>query len=394
MKNIVLFSLLSLFILACSEHTELTTYKSQLDNLQRQYKTFHAHAPRFYLFGMGNREKFIYKDCRLINLDKDSIVFKANDVISDSIMPDSYMVEIKTKQGVIQIKEDNSSIWIIHNNYRKNLSEKKCTINLPNFNGYKYSKVLRVLHHEILINIRDSRIYPNIFVYQEPFYRDAFMASLCLEKTNNTHLIIPWINQINCVYDMQNREPEVDNIGELLYMLSYIPKDSNLSMRQEVRKQIEQQTIKMGTNIFVKGHTDGSDNAEYQTQILKLALKKNGMKDHFTTTPPEEAGPYFDLCWFTQGSSHKRDLSQLYRDIRFNYEDSPFPYLQWARAHYYDNHQAPFNNQPYPLSWEKRGGSAHFEGMRIISEKASDDRICYPHVWTAAEMFLKLYEER
>lgn len=394
MKNIVLFSLLSIIILACSEHTELTTYKSQLDELQRQYKTFHAYAPRFFLFGMGNREKFIYKEHCLINIDRDSIVFKANDVISDSIIPDSYMVEIKTKQGLIKIIEDDSSIWIIQDNYRENLSEKKCAINLPSFNGYKYGKVLRVLHHEILINIRDSRIYPNIFVYQEPFYRDAFMASLCLEKTNNTHLIIPWITQINCVYDMQNGEPEVDNLGELLYMLSYIPKDSNLSIRQEVRKQIEQQTIKMGTKIYVKGHTDGSDNAEYQTQILKLALKKNGMKDHFTTTPPEEAGPYFDLCWFTQGSSHKRDLSQLYRDIRFNYEDSPFPYLQWARAHYYDNHQAPFNNQPYPLSWEKRGGSAHFDGMCIISEKASDDRICYPHVWTAAEMFLKLYEER
>ena len=32
--------------------------------------------------------------------------------------------------------------------------------------------------------------------------------------------------------------------------------------------------------------------------------------------------------------------------------------------------------------------------MRIISVEAVANRICYPHSWTAAEMFLKLYDEK
>ena len=64
----------------------------------------------------------------------------------------------------------------------------------------------------------------------------------------------------------------------------------------------------------------------------------------------------------------------------------------WARSHYYNDFNAPWADRDYPLSWEQGGTSAFFDGMHVISEKAVEDKICYPHVWTAAEMFLKLYE--
>lgn len=393
MRKICLALFAALTTIACTEQAPLNSYDEQLADLQQQYKEFHAEAPRFFLFGMGNREKFIYKDYQLINIDNDSIVFQAQDAVSDSISPSDYTVSIETRNGTITITEDEESVWLIQGDRRTNLSEKQCSLNLPSFQDFKYGKVLRVLHHELLFNIRNSRIFPNIFVYKEPFYRDAFMAALCLEKTNNVHLLTSWITHIDSIYDMQNREPEADNLGELLYMLSFIPKDSNTVLRRQLQQEIKRQTVKQDALQFIMGHTDGADNAEYQTQILKLAVKKNALDDSFTNAPSDQAGAYFDLCWFTQGNAHRRSLYQLYKDFRFNFLDSPFPYLQWARAHYYDNHQAPFNHQRYPLSWEKRGGSAHFEGMRIISEKAADERICYPHAWTAAELFLKLYDE-
>ena len=37
----------------------------------------------------------------------------------------------------------------------------------------------------------------------------------------------------------------------------------------------------------IQGHTDGSDNAEYQTQILKFAYKKNEMNDDFIFIEPK-----------------------------------------------------------------------------------------------------------
>ena len=394
MKKLQLFLFTTLICMSCSEQFDRSLYEVQHAELCQKYKSFNAHAPRFFLFGMGNRDKFVYKDHQLISIDNDSVVFQAGNVIKDSIMPADYCVQIETQMGNIQIVEDEENIWLVKGNTKQALSSKQCSLKLPDFHQFKYGKILRVLHHELLFNITNSRIYPNIFVYKAPFYRDAFMAVLCLEKTGNTHLVEPWIIAIDSIYDMQNREPEADNLGELLYMLSFIPTDSNVVFRNKLMNEIEKQTIQHNQFKYIKGHTDGAENAEYQTQILKLALQKNHIEDHYTKAPKEEVGGYYDLCWFTQGCDHTRSIKQWYKDLRFNYKDSPFPYLQWARSHYYNNNNAAFNNQQYPLSWEKRGGSAHFEGMRIVSEKATESRICYPHVWTAAEMFLKLYEEK
>ena len=394
MKKTTLILLIAIIVQACSESYDFNTYNGQLLALRAQYKHFNTHAPRFFLFGMGNRSKFVYKDFKLTNIENDSVVYSVPNAICDSIMPSEYCVQIKTENEIIEIKEDEKGIWILNKNNKQLLPGKKCIINLPSFNQFKYGKVLKVLHHELLFNIRDHRIFPNILVYKEPFYRDAFMASLCLEITGNTTLLHPWISETTDIYDMQNGEEEPDNLGELLYLLSFLPSNSIQGLKNKLLNEIVEKTIRKDEYLYIKGHTDGADNAEYQTQILKLALQKNGISEDFTNTPTEDSGDYYDLCWFTKGNNHRRTLLRFYQDFRFNFDDSPFPYLQWARSHYYSNYNAAFNLQDYPLSWEKRGGIAHFEGMAIISKRAVEEQICYPHIWTAAEMFLKLYEEQ
>lgn len=383
-----------LLLTACGEEPDMSTYDGQLQALRGEYREFSMTTPRFFLFGMGNRDKFVYRDYQLISLDNDSVVCRIEGAVADSIMPDLYQVAVKTREGLTVIREDEHGIWMTSPTGNVQLSQRLCPLRLPTFDGMKYGKVLRVLHHEILLNIRDGRIYPNILVYKAPFLRDAFMGTLVLEKTGNTGLISDWMLQNDSIYDMQNRMAEADNLGELLYMLSYIPTDSNLTLRQQLQAEIEKQTTERGGRKFISGYTDGALNADYQTQILKAALAKNQMKDDYSSPPEDARGDYEDLSWFTKGSSHSRSLSLRYKDLRFNFNDSPFPYLQWARCHFYDDHQAPFPQGRYPLSWEKRGGSAHFEGMTVISELSAQERICYPHVWTAAEMFLKLYGER
>lgn len=389
------YFLISIIVcISCCTQDVTDNYQMQLSNIRSHYKSFDAGAPHFFLFGMGNRDKYVYKDYQLIDIDNDSIIFHAKEAIFDSIIPSKYCVNIGTSEGVITIEEDESGIWINQGKDKKLVNSKECELKLPSFQNFKYGEILRVLHHELLINIKDSRIYPNILVYRKPFFRDAFMAALCLEKTGNTHLIESWLLEEKDVYDMQNGEAEVDNLGEMLYLLSFVPSDSNKILRDSLMAEIEKQTIRQGKFQYIQGHTDGSDNAEYQTQILKYAYKKNKLNDGYTMVPKNVAGYYYDLCWFTQGSNHSRSMERWYKDLHFNYKDSPYPYLQWARAHYFNNTNAAFNCQQYPLSWEKRGDKAHFDGMRIISNKAVEERICYPHTWTAAEMFLKLYEEQ
>ena len=74
--------------------------------------------------------------------------------------------------------------------------------------------------------------------------------------------------------------------------------------------------------------------------------------------------------------------------------EKDFPYLDWARGHYYDTWNLPFSNNNFILSWESSASFANYEGMRRISEASASKRIAFPHTWTAAEMFLRLYDVR
>lgn len=386
--------LLPIFILSCqSGEFDMKSYHGQLDYLREKCMPYDLNAPEFYLFGMGNRDKFIYKNFQLVNIENDSVVYSFGDAVSDSIIPDEYMVRVKTNTGYIVVYEDENGIWLQEGDRLDSLHSHYCHVILPDFAMKKFSKVLKVLHHEILFNIKDSQIYPNILVYRKPFLRDAFMGALCLEQTGNTNLLKSWIESINDIYDMQNGEEEPDNLGELLYLLTLISPDSNLKVRHKLYEEIERKTVIDGNLKYISGHTDGNDNAEYQTQILKYALEKAGMKDSYTNA--RVPGFYYNLCWFTKGDNNKQTLRQLLDFWRYGDRDLPWPYLMWARAHYYGNFQAPFNAQNYPLSWEQNGESAFYDSMKKISSKAVDDKMCYPHVWSAAEMFLKLiqYEE-
>ena len=66
-------------------------------------------------------------------------------------------------------------------------------------------------------------IYPNVIVYDKPWYRDAALACMVLKQTNNIDMISNWIENIDEIYDMQNSNiKEPDNLGQLLYMMSCI----------------------------------------------------------------------------------------------------------------------------------------------------------------------------
>ena len=386
--------MLTLFVLSCQgERYDMKTYHGQLGYLREKCEEYNVQAPSFFLFGMGNRDKFVYKHYQLISLDNDTIFYSFEDAVSDSIIPDEYKVFVNTRSGKKMVFEDENGIWLWKGDKCDSIHSQYCKVVLPDFRGKLYSKILKVLHHEILINIKESCLYPNIFVYKKPFLRDAFMGALCLEQTGNSGILQPWIENIDSIYDMQNGEKEPDNLGELLYLLTLIPAESNQSLRQKLNEEIDRRTIRDDNLRYVSGHTDGNDNAEYQTQVLKYAMKKAGIHDGYTSA--RVPGFYYNLCWFTKGSDNHQTIRQRFDYWRYGNRDLAWPYLMWARAHYYGNFQAPMNTQDYPLSWEKNGESAFYDGMQIISCDAVDNRMCYPHVWTAAEMFLKLiqYEE-
>ncbi|MBA7653462.1 hypothetical protein ES703_61311 [subsurface metagenome] len=145
---------------------------------------------KFYLFGMGNRRKFLYRDGTLF----DALTGKAVrqwQVTEETILPSRYTVRLKTSDDKkIIITEDEQAVWIRQGAERLRLTEGP--VNLPKFKGHPYASLLRILLQEILINIVDSKPVPNFLVYSKPWYRDAAVVAMCLQKTNNLHLIRPW----------------------------------------------------------------------------------------------------------------------------------------------------------------------------------------------------------
>jgi DUF1680 family protein len=112
---------------------------------------------RFFLFGMGQRAKFIYRDGRLLNALSGKVVRQWR-INSDVIVPPDYAVTLDLgKDGIVVIREDEEAVWLQQNGKREVLEGTHAPVKLPRFTGHPYANVLRVLHQEMLINVTPSR---------------------------------------------------------------------------------------------------------------------------------------------------------------------------------------------------------------------------------------------
>ena len=76
-----------------------------------------------------------------------------------------------------------------------------------------------------------------------------------------------------------------------------------------------------------------------------------------------------------------------------------YPYLNWAEAHFH-NAEPPesLDIQSPPLTREGAGSEADYWRLHslaragVIPVRQAGDRMCRPHTWHAAEMFLYLIE--
>jgi len=245
-------------------------------------------------------------------------------------------------------------------------------VNLVEFNGQKYSEVLKVLHQEILFNIYNNKLIPNILVYSDAWYRDAMMASMVLDKTNNLDLIKDWVNSIDEIYDGQNGNKEVDNLGELLYLLEVTNSD-NL-----IKKKIYDEVKKIQNNKSIGGVIDGSYKSYYPTAILLFALDDNNDLDILL---PEYDG-YSEIVWYYD----------IDKKIDNSIDSKDFPYLGWAN--YHTNKKGILYNcdNLYPLSYERSASKANYSNIPDILDFYKNKRLSPTHLWDASEKFLLLYE--
>ena len=367
-------------------NNEVSSYLSYVNEYKQfieKYKCSLYHDMpdiEFYFFGMGNRRKILFIDNKLIDIETKEVIEKF-DVESYLIIPNEYTVLIKDKnKKYIKIFENNEGVFILKDG-KENLIEKTNSyLNIYNFDNQKYKNIKKVLYSEILFNIKDSKIYPNILVYNEPWYRDAAMASMVLKQTNNTELISNWVENIDSIYDEQNAgNKEADNLGELLYIIS-----TQENKNEELISKIEQEAERLATNnpngYYIFGKTDFSDQHKYQNMWYEFGIKKVGRE--FKYNYDNLTDNYSNMIWWNNDNAKYITSSKEY------------PYLSWAYYHSANKNGEIFaNSSLYPLSWEQNGSQAKYEKMSIIDNKFSDSKISPTHVWTASEMLLFILDD-
>ena len=334
------------------------------------------HPSRYFLFGMGSRRKLVYKQGELFDPFPRERLGHWN-VGKEKIFPAEYKVVLETDQGVVIICEDETGVWLEEKGKRRKIATG--AVKLPSFEGHPHCRVLRQLHQEILVCIADGLPLPNPFVYRKPWYRDAAMMCMCLEKTGNVDLVREWILSIREPFDRNNGGvAEPDNLGQVLYMVSLVADSKHPAVAQVLARVPE---FRKGDHI--SGLTDFGEHPVYQTKWLKLGLARLGLSDDLKVPKVHDA--YGVLFWMDFQDEHVEGPG-------FDDEaKEKYPYLAWAEDHFHGKAGKPeYDPEFYPMTWEAEASEADYEGMSVLSPAYLVRRVCFPHSWHAAEMFLAL----
>ena len=334
----------------------------------------------FFLFGMGQREKYFYKNKSLFDLSGEPVL-DLTEAVTDRILPAEYTVCLAFADGsTAQLREDEEGVWFEKNGESRCLTA--APVSLPTFEGSPYRDALRILLHEVLYNVTtDGRPLPNIFVYDKPWYRDSALIAMALAKTGNLHVIRDFILGMTDCYDRNNAgHCEPDNLGEALYLISTVSDASH-----PLVSTLVEEAKRLWTDEGMPGLIDFNSHPVYSAKWLKYGLSRLNL-DHSWVKIPAVADDYSPLFWM--------DYKDQHVEIPHREYDALYPYLWWAEKHFYGEEiPESYLAVTYPMTNETYASQANYEGTRILSENYADAKNSSPHTWHAAEMFLYLIEK-
>lgn len=359
----------------------LQSYRDNLAILRKEH-TNGRNLPvvNFFLFGMGDRLKMVYKDGVLYNA-KTSKILRKWKIKTAIIVPSEYLVHLELENGKsVDIQEDTQGVYIYENNMQVIMAESR--LSLPSFEGKKFAPILRVLHQEILMNVDEGLPLPNFLVYQKPNYRTAAMMIMVLRQTNNLNLISNWVTNLNEPYDRSIvGNPEIDNLGEVLYIISTVS-DSKHPLIEKVLEEADGYK----NSDYIEGKTDDSFHPVYQTKWMKFGLKSLGISDSYIIPLIyDNYSPVFWLDFKIQNVGGR----QFDEAVSLN-----SPYLTWAEDHTFNQKRGIVSLADYPLTWEADSKMANYSGMNAVDQVYAQSNVCATHGWHAAEMFLLLMEQK
>lgn len=355
------------------EIDSLNEYMNEYEDFIKHYQcntpTIGSDLLDYYFFGLGNRRKIIFKNNKLIALDTNKVLYKF--VVKERlIVPNEYAVLIQTVDNeFIKIYEDEAGVHYQKDNKDTIIEGTNNKLNLFSFENQKYQNIKKELYSEILFNIKDSKIYPNIMVYNKPKYTDAAIVSMVLKETNNTDLIKNWVLNIKNI-------DNVTELGQLLYILS---------TQEDVNENIINEIIDKANSLAEaneKGHYLDGKNALYKNLWYKLGLEAVGKNFTFDINDLEEDN-YSSTAWWSDYSVKNIKLIENYAH----------PYLNIGQYHKSGQGPLTVNYNYYPLSWEYRGDKANYSKMAILHKNYKTNKVALTHSRAASEFLLFLLDE-
>jgi hypothetical protein len=363
----------------------LAEYRAHLELFRREFGGSRSMpVVPFFQFGMGARPKFLFKDGVLRHARDGALLHKWENAPA-TIVPPDYLVDLTTADGVrVRIVEDEEAVWIEENGHRRAVPGTRHSVKLPAFRGHRYASILRVLHHEILVNVDAGLPLPNFHVYRKPWYRDGAMMALCLRETGNLSVIRDWIVGLSEVFDRNNAgESEADNPGQALFLLSLVSNKDH-PLVPKILDALKQLEVRTEAGVFIRGRSDFAEHPVYQTKWAKFGLRALGLPDPYIVPPVRDS--YSSLFWMDYRDQHVAGGEAADREL--------YPYLSWATGHFFGTKKGPISDQDYPLTWESHASQANYSGMTVIDPVFTAKKTCAPHTWHAAEIFLYLLDPR
>lgn len=367
------------------EIKSLENYKEEYESFKATYQnveTGDSNWSDYFYFGLGNRRKLYYSEDRILDLDSKEVIYSFKEK-EHLLIPNEYAVIIETvDHDYIKIYEDKEGVHFKKNDKDEIIEGTNVEINLYTFENQKYQNMKKVLYNEILFNIKNSTIYPNIIVYENPWYRDAALVSMVLKETNNTDLIKDWVDNITEIYDKQNGGvEEADNLGELLVILS-TQENKNNDLINKIESEAERIANENPNGYYIYGKTDFGDQYYYQNLWYKLGIESVGRIFHFDISSLGQ-DEYTKMAWWS-------DVPKTNTGYEVSME---YPYLSIANRHALGQGTIALNRNLYPLSWEREASQAKYENYASFDNRFVGLRLSPLHSWHASEMLLFLLQE-
>jgi hypothetical protein len=336
------------------------------------------HHPCF-LFGMGTRRKLLYKGGALYDALTGEILRSWNP-IREQILPHEFKVTWQTREGrQYSLEEDEHAVTLKVEGTHTILTA--APVSMPGFQGCGHAAAMRVMLHEVLVNVVEGKPLTNLLVQASPTYRDAAVICEALRQTGNLDLVREWILGLSEPHDYADGLPEADNPGQALFLLSLVS-----DKEHPLVPGILEAAAALRKFDYIEGRTEGGEHPVYQTKWLKFGLKRLGLPDPYKF--PLAFDPFSSVFWMD------------YRDIPNNGPPFPeslkeaAPHLAWAEAHFHGwDPPMPLPSKAYPLGWEVLdAGRPAPVGMAILDREMVERRIVTPHARHAAEMLLYLLD--